>query len=72
MRPMFSTEEELLLFVRSMGLTTNMINRIIKTYNAAGAPPPVIVMEIEAFAVARGIPADAIADAVSDHCPAIR
>ena len=68
MRPLFNNLDDLYEFAIGAGLTDDDIERIIQGYTAHGASREVVVMEVEAFAVASGIPAEDIAEAVVNSC----
>ena len=66
-KPLFASEEELTEFVESV-LTEEQITSIVSNYRERGADDDVIVMEVEAFAVARQVSPDTIAGAIDDLC----
>ncbi len=61
------TGDELDEFVRGT-LPQNRIKWIIKTYTDEGASLETLLLELEAFAVANGVPADVIAEALKQAC----
>ncbi len=65
--PLFDTRETLTDFVDDI-LTEEQIGSIIKGYREQGASNEVIIMEVEAFAVAEGVSPDTIANAITDIC----
>ena len=68
---LFTNSDQLKLFVNS-ALTTSEIDAIIALYRENGAPDKVVLLELEAFAVAGSISADAIAEKVKDWCGGIK
>ena len=60
--------EDLKSFLAKSSLSTSQIESIIKSYAKQGAPEEVIIMELEAFAVARDVDASSIAKAVDTYC----
>ena len=65
--PLFDTRESLKSFVENI-LSEEQIDWIITNYREKGADREVIIMEIEAFAVASGVSPDSIADAIIKSC----
>lgn len=63
------TQEELSEFAVQV-LGEDVINAIIEAYAKRGADRNTIINEIEAFAMARAIPADKIAEGVKAYCGA--
>ena len=64
--PLFSGEE-LEEFVSNV-LTDEQVDRIVKEYRSYGVSDDVVIAEIEAFAVARSVSADAIANKLIEFC----
>tara|TARA_A100001201_G_scaffold32305_3_gene34814 strand:- start:12353 stop:12883 length:531 start_codon:yes stop_codon:yes gene_type:complete len=65
--PLFNTRESLKSFVDNI-LSEEQIDRIVTNYRELGFDREVIIMEIEAFAVASGVSPDKIADAINKFC----
>ena len=68
---LFTDGDQFKLFVNS-ALTIGQIQSIIASYRENGAPDEVVLLELEAFAVADSISADAIAEKVKDWCGGIK
>ena len=64
---MFSSGDDLEAFVRG-ALTNRQIKGIAEVYRANGANNRVVLIELEAFAVAESVSAERIADKVLDWC----
>jgi hypothetical protein len=65
---MFNDKEELLKFLRGSGYTDNQLQQIVNHYAKQGVTGYDVLMELEAFAVARSIPANLIADKLKEYC----
>ena len=65
--PMIGTEEDVVEFALSI-LGEERVSRIAQTYANRGANHRTIILELEAFAVARAIDASTISDAVEVYC----
>ena len=65
---MFDNKEEIAHFVRNSGYSENEIQSIIRHYQKQGVDGYDLLMELEAFAVARSIPADLIAVKLKEYC----
>ena len=65
--PLFGQEKEYEDFVLSI-LSKSQIEWIIKQYHSNGADKEVLLLEVEAFAVAAGVGPLPIADALVNHC----
>lgn len=65
--PLFNTRETLSEFVDDI-LTDQQIDWIIRNYREQGADNDVIIMEVEAFAVAEGVSPETIADGIDKSC----
>jgi hypothetical protein len=65
---MFNTKEELLGFLNNSGYTQEQLQRIVNHYQKQGVDGYDLLMELEAFAVARSIPANMIADKLKEYC----
>ena len=63
--------EELKEFLMGSTLTKEDIESIIESYKEQGASDEVIIMELEAFAVASDIDASRIASAIDTVCPSV-
>lgn len=66
-QPLFRDEDELLEFITS-SLTEDEIRWVIDTYTVAGLPEDVIAQELEAFAAAKVVSAETIANVVTEVC----
>lgn len=60
--------DDLKEFVAESSLTVEEVKGIIKMYEDAGASDHVILLELEAWAVARDVPPADIADALKHYC----
>ena len=60
--------ETLKEFISKSSLTESQLRNIIKSYSKGGAPEDVIIMELEAFAVATDVDASSIAGAIEKYC----
>jgi len=58
----------LMLFVSRSGYTLEQVKQIAKHYQQQGVTGYDMLMELEAFAVARSIPADLIAVKLKEYC----
>jgi len=65
---MFNNKEELAEFVLKSGYTLDQVKQIAKHYQQQGVTGYDMLMELEAFAVARSIPADLIAVKLKEYC----
>ena len=65
---MFNNKEELAEFVSKSGYTLDQVKQIAKHYQQQGVTGYDMLMELEAFAVARSIPADLIAVKLKEYC----
>ena len=65
--PLFDTKDKLIDFVDDI-LTAEQVDSIISNYREKGASNGVIIMEVEAFAVAAGVSPDKIAEAITEVC----
>lgn len=65
-----TTFDDPLEAARDSGLTRRQVEQIWVTYAGMGLAEEDILMEIEAFAVARGIPAELIAEKIRETCRA--
>ena len=61
------SRHDLVEFSRTV-LGQDIIDKIIQDYAHRGADEQTIINEIEAFSIARAIPADTIAESVVNHC----
>jgi len=66
-RPMFDDKQEFNQFVQS-ALNMAQIDNIIESYRRYGATDHVVLLELEAFAVAKDIDPELIADAIMNLC----
>ena len=57
-------------FALSTGMTERQIDGISVTYSQMGADFKEVMMEVEAWATARAIPPEMIADQIDNHCTA--
>ena len=64
----YFSHDRLREFLTKSSLTANNMENIIKSYSEDGASEEVIIMELEAFAVASDVDASTIATAVSRYC----
>lgn len=65
---MFDTEKELTQFLSNSGYTQQQLQQIAAHYGKQGIDGYDLLMELEAFAVARSIPANLIADKLKEYC----
>lgn len=65
---MFDNEKQFTLFISNSGYTQEQLQQIIKHYQKKGVTGYDLLMELEAFAVARSIPANLIADKLKEYC----
>jgi hypothetical protein len=65
---MFNNKEELLKFIRGSGYSDEKLQSIAQHYQKQGVDGYDLLMELEAFAVARSIPANLIADKLNEYC----
>jgi len=65
---MFNTKEELLGFLSRSGYSQEQLQSIVNHYQKQGVDGYDLLMELEAFAVARSIPANMIADKLKEYC----
>ena len=65
---MFNTKEELLGFLSKSGYSQEQLQIIVNHYQKQGVDGYDLLMELEAFAVARSIPANMIADKLKEYC----
>lgn len=65
---MFNDKDELLNFVRGSGYSDKQLQQIASHYQKQGVDGYDLLMELEAFAVARSIPANMIADKLKEYC----
>ena len=65
--PLMSTVDAHRQFVTS-ALTQERINQIVKTYSEDGADNEILILELEAFAVAEDVDASRIANGVAKAC----
>ena len=65
---MFNDKDELLNFVRGSGYSDKQLRQIASHYQKQGVDGYDLLMELEAFAVARSIPANMIADKLKEYC----
>jgi hypothetical protein len=65
---MFNTKEELVEFLSRSGYTQEQLQKIANHYQKQGVDGYDLLMELEAFAVARSIPANMIADKLKEYC----
>jgi len=65
---MFNDKEEIARFVRNSGYSEDEIQSIVRHYQKQGVDGYDLLMELEAFAVARSIPANLIADKLKEYC----
>lgn len=65
---MFNTQEELVRFLSNSGYTKQELQEISSHYQKQGVTGYDLLMELEAFAVARSIPADVIANKIKEYC----
>lgn len=64
----FTTEEDWKNFVLNSGYTVEQLNLIAQGYIDRGADTDVVIIELEAFAVANSVNARDIAQGVANHC----
>ena len=60
--------ETLKEFISKSSLTESQLRNIINSYSSKGAPEDVIIMELEAFAVATDVDASSISGAIKKYC----
>lgn len=65
---MFNNKEELIEFLSKSGYTQQQLQQIASHYQKQGIDGYDLLMELEAFAVARSIPANLIADKLKEYC----
>ena len=65
---MFDNEKEFTRFISNSGYTQQQLQQIIKHYQKQGVTGYDLLIELEAFAVARSIPANLIADKLKEYC----
>ena len=65
---MFNSKEELIKFLSNSGYTEQQLQEIAAHYQKQGVDGYDMLMELEAFAVARSIPADLIANKLKEYC----
>ena len=65
---MFNTKEDLLKFLNGSGYSQEQLQSIVNHYQKQGITGYDLLMELEAFAVARSIPANMIADKLKEYC----
>lgn len=65
---MFNEKEELAEFLSKSGYTQQQLQQIATHYRKKGVTGYDMLMELEAFAVARSIPADLIAVKLKEYC----
>jgi hypothetical protein len=64
----FNSKEELIEFLSNSGYTEQQLQEIATHYQKQGVDGYDLLMELEAFAVARSIPANLIADKIKEYC----
>lgn len=65
---MFNNEKDFKRFISNSGYTQEQLQQLIKHYQKQGVTGYDLLMELEAFAVARSIPANLIADKLKEYC----
>jgi len=66
----FEDKDQLMAFLVESTLSKGDIERIIEVYTENGADELTVLLELEAFAVARDINPETIANAIQNICPA--
>ena len=65
---MFDSQEQLIKFISGSGYTPEELQQIIAHYQRNGVTGYKMLMELEAFAVARSISPNLIADKLKEYC----